>query len=194
MAALTQLVSENKVVLDIDTSHPQSTRPALDWNSKKAGLFLSFLTRVPLNRFSDDDQIETVIQVCFRDLAIAVPSSDSINDPSLAAIDVNDFAMASQAHGRTVDGGPGCCKQKAHKGVIDCSACLDDLWAARSATLGQTELELARLILFLVGQAGKKGVTKQDLLVSLVMLALGMKTKASHRSIPKYPRKSYFTS
>lgn len=37
LANLLQLVSENKVEFNIDTSHPKACRPALDWNSKKAG-------------------------------------------------------------------------------------------------------------------------------------------------------------
>lgn len=58
IAALLQLVSEDQVAirfswparadlvfeifLDVDTSHPQSVRSRLDWNSKRAGMaFLS---------------------------------------------------------------------------------------------------------------------------------------------------------
>lgn len=41
LASLLQLVSENKVEFNIDTSHPQACRSALDWNSKKAGRSLS---------------------------------------------------------------------------------------------------------------------------------------------------------
>lgn len=44
LASLLQLVSENKVEFNIDTSHPQSCRPALDWNSKKAGRSLNRLS------------------------------------------------------------------------------------------------------------------------------------------------------
>ncbi|KAJ3890668.1 hypothetical protein GG344DRAFT_88728 [Lentinula edodes] len=36
LASLLQLVSENKVEFNIDTSHAQACRSALDWNSKKA--------------------------------------------------------------------------------------------------------------------------------------------------------------
>lgn len=59
-AALIQLISENKVLeflftffwhtnfgiqvdFRIDTSLPQAARPAIDWNSKKAGQWIEFL-------------------------------------------------------------------------------------------------------------------------------------------------------
>ncbi|THU88448.1 hypothetical protein K435DRAFT_830546 [Dendrothele bispora CBS 962.96] len=150
MAALMQLVSEDKVDFEIDTSQPQAARPALDWNSKKA----------------DDDQIETAIHVCFRDLAVPVGSSGSIYDQP-SGMETGNSSTPSPAHGKTVDGNPGCCKQTTYKGVIDCSACLDESWVVRSATFTPAELELARLVLFLVGQAGEKGVTRQDLLVNI---------------------------
>ena len=37
-AALVQLVSDNCVEFKVDTSGPRACRPAVDWNSKKAGL------------------------------------------------------------------------------------------------------------------------------------------------------------
>ncbi|KDR85305.1 hypothetical protein GALMADRAFT_52101 [Galerina marginata CBS 339.88] len=40
-AALIELVSDGKVDFNIDTSLPQAARPALDWNSKKAGEVVS---------------------------------------------------------------------------------------------------------------------------------------------------------
>lgn len=68
-------------------------------------------------------------------------------------------------HGTTVDGSPACCRKNTPDAVIDCPGCLDELWSAHSSHFNAIELEIAQLVLWLGGQAGPKGVTKDDLAV-----------------------------
>ncbi|KIK71368.1 hypothetical protein GYMLUDRAFT_90342 [Collybiopsis luxurians FD-317 M1] len=148
MATLIQLVSENKVEFSIDTSHPQACRAALDWNSKKA----------------DDDQIETDLNYRFLGLS---DSTSASNDIENTAIDIAEDPAVR--HGMTVDGRPACCRKEILGAVVDCSGCLDELWRAYSSQFSAQELDTAQLILWLVGQAGVKGMSKQDLVVKTKM-------------------------
>ncbi|KAJ3853299.1 hypothetical protein EV368DRAFT_39211 [Lentinula lateritia] len=152
LASLLQLVSENKVEFNIDTSHPQACRSALDWNSKKA----------------DDDQIETSIYVRFFDLADQASSSGIVQEPINAHVDVDEDL--SVVHGLAVDGSPACCRKNILGAVVNCSGCLDELWRTHSANFSANELNTAQLILWLVGQAGAKGLSKQDLILNAKMV------------------------
>lgn len=67
-------------------------------------------------------------------------------------------------HGKTVDGTVACCR-KIIDGAIDCTGCLDDQWASASADFTEEELSIAQRMLYVVGQAREKGVTKQALMV-----------------------------
>ncbi|KAJ3764305.1 hypothetical protein EV360DRAFT_31693 [Lentinula raphanica] len=152
LATLVQLVSENKIELVIDTSHPQACRPALDWNSKKA----------------DDDQIETTINFRFPSPTDQVSSStESVEpaEPATASIDIDKDS--SVIHGVAVDGSPACCRKNALGTIVNCSGCLDELWKIHSARLSAEELSTAQLILWSVGQAGARGLSKQDLIKTL---------------------------
>ncbi|KAF9073871.1 hypothetical protein BDP27DRAFT_1318300 [Rhodocollybia butyracea] len=138
LANLLQLVSENKVEFNIDTSHPKACRPALDWNSKKS--------RVRF--FGLEDSASTL-----NDAPDATGAMDVDEDPALV-------------HGRTVDGLVACCRKNILGGVVDCSACLDELWKAHRGQLNARELSIAELILWRVGQAGAQGMLKRDLLMN----------------------------
>ncbi|KAJ3736873.1 hypothetical protein DFJ43DRAFT_382574 [Lentinula guzmanii] len=148
LATLVQLVSENKAELVIDTSHPQACRPALDWNSKKA----------------DDDQIETSINFRFFGLTDSASSSSDAQEPAIAPIDVVE--VPSMAHGVAVDGSTACCRKNILGAVVNCSGCLDELWKIHSANFSAEELTTAQSILWSVGQAGAKGLSKQDLILN----------------------------
>ncbi|KAJ3882381.1 hypothetical protein F5051DRAFT_500584 [Lentinula edodes] len=152
LASLLQLVSENKVEFNIDTSHPQACRSALDWNSKKA----------------DDDQIETSVYVRFFNLADQATSSGIVQEPINAHMDVDEDL--SVVHGVTVDGSLACCHKNILGAVVNCSGCLDELWRTHSANFSANELNTAQLILWLVGQAGAKGLSKQDLILNAKMI------------------------
>ncbi|KAJ3864146.1 hypothetical protein EV359DRAFT_41641 [Lentinula novae-zelandiae] len=152
LASLLQLVSENKVEFNIDTSHPQACRSALDWNSKKA----------------DDDQIETSVYVRFFNLADQASTSGIVQEPINAHMDVDEDL--SVVHGVTVDGSPACCRKNILGAVVNCSGCLDELWRTHSANFSANELSTAQLILWLVGQAGAKGLSKRDLILNAKMI------------------------
>ncbi|KAF5384735.1 hypothetical protein D9757_006233 [Collybiopsis confluens] len=153
MATLIQLVSDNKVDFNIDTSHPQACRVTLDWNSKKA----------------DDDQIETDLN--FRFFGLSDAASNSNDGENLESLDgenpiVDIVENPAVKHGITVNGQPACCRKEISDAVVDCSGCLDELWQARSSHFNAQELTTAQLILWLVAQAGMKGVSKQDLIMN----------------------------
>ncbi|KAL0572575.1 hypothetical protein V5O48_009395 [Marasmius crinis-equi] len=143
-AALIQLVSEDKVDFRIDTSGPQSARPMLDWNSKKA----------------DDDHIETAIHLRFHDLQISVQPEDMEVDERTP--DVN----ANLVHGKTSTGDEGCCRLNDARGIVNCSACLEDSWTIRRERFDEAEFLIVQIVLWLVDQAGEGGVTKEDLVVN----------------------------
>ncbi|KAJ7596727.1 hypothetical protein C8J56DRAFT_295687 [Mycena floridula] len=145
LAALIQLVSEEKVTFKVDTTQAQAARPSLDWNSKKA----------------DDDNIETAIFVRFQNLENARPMSE----PVPMEVDT-PRPVSLTGHGRTVDSTPACCK-KVVDGVTDCSACLDEQWSATCSEMTAEDMTIAQQVLWLVGQAREKGATKKKLVATI---------------------------
>ncbi len=81
------------------------------------------------------------------------------------ATEIDATVVADAEHGRTVNHLAACCRQTCDNGVIDCSACLNEHWASLSASLLPEEMSLAELVLWIVGQAGSQGATKQTLVV-----------------------------
>ncbi|KAK0478540.1 hypothetical protein IW261DRAFT_1551813 [Armillaria novae-zelandiae] len=146
-AALIQLVSDNKVDFKIDTANAQAARPMLDWNSKKA----------------DDDQIETILHVQFRNTSLrssstqAMPTVQSMNNDCSES---TGLPTSEVLHGQAVDGSVACCRRLADNGVVDCTVCLDEQWASVSQTFSAEEMAVAHAILSIVGQAGGKGSSK----------------------------------
>lgn len=113
----------------------------------------------------DDDQIETAVFVMFHELSIQRSPSQAAS-PSLAPMDIDGQDSSKETrHGQTVDGTIACCKRTCYDGVFDCSGCLDEQWAISSPGLTEEEMPRAQLLLWAVGQAGDKGVTKRDLVV-----------------------------
>lgn len=135
-AALIDAVSNGKVRFKIDTSHAQSARPQLDWNSKKA----------------DDDQIETAIFVQF-DLP-TIESLSTLGSPDEIAGDI-------PPHSSVAEGIPRCCKGRALNELIDCGTCLEDEWNV--SILSEEENDLSRRIVDVVREAGADGLTKLQL-------------------------------
>ncbi|KIM47907.1 hypothetical protein M413DRAFT_439604 [Hebeloma cylindrosporum] len=151
-ATLIELASEDKVDFAIDTSLPQSARPALDWNSKKA----------------DDDQIETAIAVryCFagegQEQTVSAPQTTFVQE-------TEDFPKPGDGgpgHGINIDNNAACCREMASHGLGDCLACLDEAWATFSDTLDPENRNDAIWILDTVRQTKEVGVRKSDLLAS----------------------------
>ncbi|KAF5377206.1 hypothetical protein D9615_006321 [Tricholomella constricta] len=145
-AALIQLVSENKVEFKVDTSHAQSARPTLDWNSKKA----------------DDDQIETAVHV--RTLVASTPQPPTLS-PELSPVHiiVDLPADLNPAHGQSLDGEIASCRRLTNTGLADCMVCLEDEWVAFNDSLTPEERELAIHVLTIVRQSAEHGVTKNYL-------------------------------
>ncbi|KAG6885704.1 hypothetical protein C0993_010876 [Termitomyces sp. T159_Od127] len=144
-AALIQLVSENKVEFQVDTSHAQSCRPTLDWNSKKA----------------DDDQIETAVRVrtVVTSLSQQVPTPESSPTQTTSSLP----SELNPVHGQSVDGGIASCKRLTNTGMADCMVCLEDEWTSFNDGLIPEERELAMHILTIVRHGAEHGVTKSHL-------------------------------
>ncbi|KAF8973687.1 hypothetical protein BDZ97DRAFT_1900484 [Flammula alnicola] len=152
-ATLIELVSEDKVDFNIDTSLPQAARPALDWNSKKA----------------DDDQIETAIAVRYR-LDEEVRDS-SLDEPQMTAIsEMEESLSVETGHKLNADDNPACCRKTTTRGLVDCVACLNNAWSAFRDGLDLDDRNAAEWVLDAVHQAGEDGVKKSDLLVGPLRL------------------------
>ncbi|KAI0762701.1 hypothetical protein C8Q74DRAFT_1371700 [Fomes fomentarius] len=172
-AFILELASENKVRFDIDTSHPQSMRAMIDWNSKKA----------------DDDDIETALRVRYANVAgpssepfvtepIIEPSGSDRGVPSGMAADVSMYMDVDQSpglarhedaceHGQTADGEIAFCRRTSD-GLVDCEACLEQAkMSLVRATDGEDERTAVAKVLGALHAAGSKGVTKQELLTKL---------------------------
>ncbi|KAH0590291.1 hypothetical protein H2248_000453 [Termitomyces sp. 'cryptogamus'] len=145
-AALIQLASENKVDFKVDTSHAQSCRPALDWNSKKA----------------DDDQIETAVHIRTIVTSLSQPQITT-PDSSPAQTTLSLPTEYDPAHGQSVDGGIASCKRMTNIGLADCMVCLEEEWTSFNDGLSPEERELAIHILTIVRHGAEHGVTKSHL-------------------------------
>ncbi|KAG6814043.1 hypothetical protein H0H92_003893 [Tricholoma furcatifolium] len=153
-AALIQLVSDNKVEFKVDTSHAQSCRPVLDWNSKKA----------------DDDQIETAIHVRTTVTSVPQPQPTQSLESSPGPLSLDLPADANPAHGQSVDGGIASCRQLSGIGLTDCMVCLEDEWVSFNDSLSPEERELTMHVLTTVRHGAEHGVTKNHLRVSYYRL------------------------
>lgn len=145
LAALIQLVSENKVEFNVDTSHAQLARPTLDWNSKKA----------------DDDQIETVIHIR-TERSSETPLATRSVDSSPVTPFVELANEVSPEHGST-DGSVACCRRMSGNASVDCATCLGEEWTSIKESLHPQEIEVATQILTMVQDAKEHGVTKSRL-------------------------------
>ncbi|KAH9486640.1 Transcription factor tau subunit sfc3 [Psilocybe cubensis] len=155
-ATLIELVSEDKVDFNIDTSLPRAERPGLDWNSKKA----------------DDDQIETALAVRYRldarasqdissdDPQITATSADSMNE----CLEPSVEAHTDSGHGLSVENIPACCRRLTGQGLIDCAMCLGDAWSIFRISLSQDDQETADWVLDIVSQRRESGIKKGDLI------------------------------
>ncbi|KAF9821815.1 hypothetical protein IEO21_00245 [Rhodonia placenta] len=149
LAALLELVSENKIDFKIDTSRPQAARPTVDWNSKKA----------------DDDDFETDLLMRFTDapssLSLPVFPESTLDTVVIQAEIAMDLQHEAE-HGRTPHGGHAFC-QKSSNGLIDCEACLCETAGAAFRTLEGHLAPVAVRILDVLRGAGSEGLTKDAL-------------------------------
>ncbi|KAL4080394.1 hypothetical protein V8B97DRAFT_1863880 [Scleroderma yunnanense] len=150
IATLLQLVSEDQVSLDVDTSYPRSARPRIDWNSKRA----------------DDDDIETSIYVKFSTNVPAEPealengySETPLGEPESMMVD-NDGNVHNDG---TSDESIIACALKTSHGIVNCPRCLTVSLSKFTADLSQADAELARSILVSVKASESVGVAKSAL-------------------------------
>lgn len=147
VATLMQLVSEDQVSLQVDTTHPRSVRSRIDWNSKRA----------------DDDDIETSIRVKFSSIIPAdceIMESFQAETP-LAESEPMVVATSDYAdHGRTPYGDIAACGLRTLHGLVNCSRCIAISLSTFVADLDQSDAELAMRILERVRLSGGSGVTK----------------------------------
>ncbi|OBZ79916.1 Transcription factor tau subunit sfc3 [Grifola frondosa] len=151
-ALLIELVSENRVNFGIDTSNPRAARPKIDWNSKK----------------TDDDDIETTIQVRFLDVASGTrqPSvADFSVEPPVGILDLQAPASGFE-HGKAGDGGSACCRRDS-AGLTDCVACLEEVVPVLLLELPTEEADVVQQTLVLLRDAASDGLTKAQLLAHL---------------------------
>ncbi|RDX56211.1 hypothetical protein OH76DRAFT_605431 [Lentinus brumalis] len=153
-AFLLELASEKKVRFDVDTSHPQSMRRQIDWNSKKA----------------DDDDIETTVRVCY------VPGGlreTSVPEPSIEPPDVGvgplmevDESSPLAGHGQTAGGEHAFCRLTSD-GLVDCEACLEIAKSSLLQVLNDEESSVVGKLLPALDEASSEGLTKRQLLANL---------------------------
>lgn len=147
VATLMQLVSEDQVFLEVDTSHPRSVRSRIDWNSKRA----------------DDDDIETSIRVKFSSSTLTdlEAMEDVQAETPLAEPEPTLVTMGDQAdHGRTLHGDIAACGLRSSHGLFNCSSCLTISFSKFVAGLDQSDAALAVCILERVKDSKSLGVTK----------------------------------
>jgi hypothetical protein len=160
--------TDSKVDFTIDTSLPQSARPALDWNSKKAGESQKPLPRTwKITSYTDDDQIETAIAVQYRFTGEGREQNDHTPQTTLVqeTTEFPQFNDGESGHGITIDSNAACCKEIAPRGLVDCLACLDEAWAIFSDMLDPESRIDAIWILDTVRETKEVGIRKSDLLV-----------------------------
>ncbi|CAL1696293.1 unnamed protein product [Somion occarium] len=150
-AALIELASEGKLDFQVDTSHAQSTRAAIDWNSKKA----------------DDDDIETAIHIRFVNDAQQMSTTPSevgpmVVEPTQVSAEDTTHEHNDTTHGTTTSGAQACCKKNGTL-LVDCAPCLAEEADKVLHSLDQSEAEIAKHILNALHEASAKGITKVEL-------------------------------
>lgn len=144
---------------------------ALDWNSKKTGIFGYYSNVIAVFNMShlDDDQIETTISVQYRfdvearDISLdQTPLDFQIGDTSEAEAEESFDMDVRDQH---MEGGPACCRKATPQGLVDCIVCLNDAWTTFCGSLDEDNQGRAEWIKNAVQQAGQTGIKKSDILV-----------------------------
>ncbi|KAJ3509802.1 hypothetical protein NLJ89_g5025 [Agrocybe chaxingu] len=149
-ATLIQLVSEDKIDFEIDTSLAQAARPALDWNSKKA----------------DDDQIETTLKVRYD---FSTETRESVSDETPVISDsvgqTSEAVGGDDEHGLNASGSPACCRRNLEErsGLVDCAPCLREAWQILITSLDRDVHRDVEWLMDVVRQAGEVGIRKSEL-------------------------------
>ncbi|KAG9019172.1 hypothetical protein FRB90_005745 [Tulasnella sp. 427] len=151
MVSLLNMVSEDKVALAVDTSHPAAVRHEVDGNSKKVV----------------DDQLETSIGVRLRHLRLqdndASQPSSTEPGPTTQTMAGIEPAIHSLPHGITSEPGPGvCCAELGDHtsySIFNCDACLEtSRWTILSG-LGECDREWLEHAIEKINNAGPPGLS-----------------------------------
>ncbi|GJE87719.1 hypothetical protein PsYK624_038020 [Phanerochaete sordida] len=163
ITALIELASENKIDFKIDTTHAQSVRPTIDWNSKKAS----------------DDDIETAIGIRPKAPLVSAQAPPAEGDVSMRDIDPSLLPATSQegGHGTTADGERAHCALQA-PGLANCAACLASTAQALLNASDPQDAEGFRTLWDALDMAGPEGLTKTEL--------QGLLGRDSVRLLPDY--------
>ncbi|KAI5829674.1 hypothetical protein K523DRAFT_416530 [Schizophyllum commune Tattone D] len=159
VAALIQLVSEDKADFEVDTTHPREVWPKVDWNSKKA----------------DDDDFETAIRVRFRDMAIRDASVEKSMSPEVSKQAAMNFTALGPArehqpttHGFSERGETASCRLTSDASVVDCAVCIRAGWEALGSVLDPSSRGMGERIMALAKEAGAEGLTKRTLRAKII--------------------------
>ncbi|KZT06305.1 uncharacterized protein LAESUDRAFT_726133 [Laetiporus sulphureus 93-53] len=152
MAAMLELVLDNKIEFKVDTTHAQERRATVDWNSKKA----------------DDDDIETALLArASIPLASSSPpqaAEDSAQEEQIQA--VKSFGEdQSDEHGRTASGEMAFCRFTSNS-LIDCAACLHDSKVSILQEAGEHEEMVISALLEELNSARSVGISRERLLTN----------------------------
>ncbi|KAH8835939.1 hypothetical protein DL96DRAFT_1576137 [Flagelloscypha sp. PMI_526] len=147
LVALLELVSNDRVEFNIDTSALQGNCNSADWQSKKI----------------DDDGIETALAVRISSSTILAASENEPSPESNHVPDSMDETEDAATHGFTDDGHPASCAQVTDDSVITCAACLNREWQEASRELSEPTKVVCRKVLEVIRQAGDEGISKTSL-------------------------------
>lgn len=117
--------------------------------------------------FTDDDQIETLLSARFHDITDPAPELQSLeSSPNACHMDLD--AETSSTHGTTVEGQKACCKMESN-GLVDCFCCFETELSTLLHSLDAADASYVQHIVTTVRDAGAKGVSKTQLLVSVCL-------------------------
>ncbi|CCM00318.1 uncharacterized protein FIBRA_02348 [Fibroporia radiculosa] len=152
VAALAELVSENKIDFKIDTSQPQLARTKMDWNSKKADDDDNETTLlIRLVSTSDSGAQSSVEEQSAQTPIAQVPSPGGANE------------IPADEHGHTTDGERAFCSRSTG-GLIDCSACLQEAASFLVQESENKHVSLLNSLMHALRNAGSRGLSKPQLL------------------------------
>ncbi|EPQ61082.1 hypothetical protein GLOTRDRAFT_113540 [Gloeophyllum trabeum ATCC 11539] len=148
IAVLIELASENKAEFKVDTSHAQSVRPMIDWNSKRA----------------DDDQIETAIHVRFHDLDDPVSELSPARQPNTQAEFPAgvEYTGTVTEHGKTCDGKAAACRVTGSE-AVDCQGCLAAELTRLKSGSSDEQAKIIEQTARILHEMGPSGISAEEL-------------------------------
>lgn len=149
----------------VDLSQSQAARQKIDWNSKRAGKVISLVPGGLIIDRTDDEDIETGIRLRFSRTPVADPGGNRNRCYESPVIEFDANTLGQEVHGTTLDGKEAACTLKTEIGLINCSTCINAVFAIFSSSLIQSDRELARRIFDCVRSQKETGLSKVACLV-----------------------------